>query len=155
MPFDVGRLLNSNFWALSEGDEFKAAFSLWMRSWLQVPAASLPADDRILAVLSGAHEDWAERKQRALHGWLKCSDGRLYHPMIAELALAAHAERLNQRERSSVEHQRVQRHRAERAVMRDALRAAGQKVSSDIPMKELRQAYQKLTGDRASNAPAT
>jgi hypothetical protein len=50
MPMDVVRLLDSDLFALSTGDEFKAALALWCKAWLQVPAASLPDDDRVLAI---------------------------------------------------------------------------------------------------------
>ena len=54
MPLFVGRLLASDTWLLATGDEAKAAVTLWARAWQQVPAGTLPNDDRILAALSGA-----------------------------------------------------------------------------------------------------
>jgi hypothetical protein len=87
MPLDVVRLLDSDIFALSTGDEFKAALALWCKSWLQIPAASLPDDDRVLAHLSSAGSKWAKVKEIALRGWIKASDGRLYHPVVAEKAL--------------------------------------------------------------------
>ncbi|UYM61329.1 YdaU family protein [Pseudomonas aeruginosa] len=84
MPLDVVRLLDSDLFALTSGDEFKAALSLWCKAWLQVPAASLPNDDRVLAHLSGAGARWRKVKDMALRGWQLCSDDRLYHPVIAE-----------------------------------------------------------------------
>jgi hypothetical protein len=101
MPLDVVRLIESDLWALATGDEAKAALTLWARSWLQVPAASLPMDDRILAHLSGAGSRWNRVKAVALRGWVRCSDGRLYHPVVAEKAREAWAFRLRQRARSA------------------------------------------------------
>lgn len=89
MPLDTVRLLDSDMVALSTGDEFKAALTLWCKAWQQVPAASLPNDDRILAHLSGTSQRWKKVKARAMHGFVLCSDGRLYHPVIAEKALEA------------------------------------------------------------------
>ena len=100
MPLDVVRLMDSDIYALSSGDEFKAALSLWCRSWLQVPAASLPNDDRILAHLSGAGPRWKRMKGMALHGWTLCSDNRWYHPVVSEKALDAWKHRVAQRERA-------------------------------------------------------
>jgi hypothetical protein len=100
MPLDVVRLGDSDLVALSTGDEFKAAVLLWGKAWLQVPAASLPDDPRILAHLSGAGTRWAKVREVALRGWVKCSDGRLYHPVIAEKAREAWSFRLLQRDRS-------------------------------------------------------
>src|SRR5690606_19396091 len=81
MPLDASRLLDSDLFALSTGEEFKAAMSLWCKAWLQIPAASLPDDDRVLAHLSGAGTRWKKIKDMALRGFVKCTDGRLYHPV--------------------------------------------------------------------------
>lgn len=101
MPLDVVRLADSDLFALSTGEEFKAAVALWCKSWLQVPAASLPNDDRILAHLSGAGSRWPKVKAMALRGWIECSDGRLYHPVVAEKARHAWKQREQQRARAN------------------------------------------------------
>jgi len=89
MAVELVRLLDSDFYALSTGDEFKAAFTLWSKAFMQLPAGSLPADDRILAHLSGAGANWPNVKEMALHGWFKCSDGRLYHHTVSEKVMDA------------------------------------------------------------------
>ncbi|GBQ90067.1 DUF1376 domain-containing protein [Gluconobacter albidus] len=101
MQLDVVRLIDSDLFALSTGEEFKAAVALWCKSWLQVPAASLPDDDRVLAHLSAAGSRWKKVKSLALRGWIKCADGRLYHPTVAEKALHAWKARTAQRERAA------------------------------------------------------
>ncbi|MGO2959288.1 MAG: DUF1376 domain-containing protein [Acetobacter sp.] len=101
MPLDVARLIDSDLFALSTGDEFKAAVALWCKSWIQLPAASLPDDDRILAHLSGAGARWKKIRGMALKGWIKCLDGRLYHPVISEKAAQAWKSRIAQRERAA------------------------------------------------------
>lgn len=101
MPVDTERLLNSDLWALSTPEEFKVAFRLWCKAWQQVPASSLPDDDRILAELSGTGRRWKKLRQVALRGFVKCSDDRLYHPVIAEKALEAWAHRQAQRQRAT------------------------------------------------------
>ena len=53
MPLKVSFLLNSDSWLLTTGDEAKAAITLWCRVWHQVPAGSLPQDQRLLARMSG------------------------------------------------------------------------------------------------------
>lgn len=100
MPLDVVRLTDSDLFALSSGEEFKAAVTLWCKAWLQVPAASLPDDDRILAHLSGTGSRWCKLRDMALRGFVKASDGRLYHSVIAEKALEAWKRRVQQRERA-------------------------------------------------------
>lgn len=89
---NVVKLHASEFFARSTGEEFKAAVSLWCRAWHQVPAASLPDDDEALAGFAGYARDpdgWAKVREMALHGFVKCSDGRLYHLTLAADALRA------------------------------------------------------------------
>ena len=92
IQLDVARLRNSDM-ALTESPEACwAAVLLWCASWHQIPAASLPDDDLILSNLAGygrVVKEWKKVKQGALHGWIKCDDGRLYHPVVAEKACDA------------------------------------------------------------------
>lgn len=99
MPLELVRLFESDLYMLSSGEEFKAALTLWGRSFYQVPAGSLPDDDRILAHLSGAKR-WQSVKKMALRGWIKCADGRLYHSTVAEKVAEAWAARLARRART-------------------------------------------------------
>lgn len=102
MPLEVSRLVDSDLVALSTGDEFKAAFILWAKAWTQVPAASVPDDDRILARWVGCSlNEWLGLREMALRGWVKCSDGRLYHPLIADLAVKANEKRRGQSDRAN------------------------------------------------------
>lgn len=104
MPLDVVRLLDSDLFALSTGDEFKAAVALWCKCWLQLPAASLPNDDRILASLAGFGRDtrgWLKVKAMAMRGFILCDDGRWYHEVIAQKAIEAWGHRLKQRSKSA------------------------------------------------------
>jgi hypothetical protein len=97
MPLDVVRLRDSDLAARSTGEEFRAAVMLWCAAWHQRPAASLPDDDVILANLAGygrAVDAWLGVKDGALRNWKKCSDGRLYHPTVAEKANEAWGQKL-------------------------------------------------------------
>jgi hypothetical protein len=96
MRLDVRRLRDSKIAVSTTGDEFRAAVLLWCASWHQVPAASLPDDDIELSQLAGygrVIREWKKVRAGALHGWIKCSDGRLYHPIVAEKAIEAWNER--------------------------------------------------------------
>lgn len=87
MPLDVVRLRDSTLAIKATGEEFRAAVLLWCASWHQVPAGSLPDDDAELATFAGfgrVVKEFKKIKAGAIHGWVKCSDGRLYHPVIAE-----------------------------------------------------------------------
>lgn len=89
MPLEVRRLRDSDLAALESPEACWAAVLLWCASWHQIPAASLPDDDRVLSNLAGygrVIKEWQRIKEGALRGWIKCSDGRLYHPMVAEKA---------------------------------------------------------------------
>lgn len=100
MPLDVVRLRDSDIAAISSGEEFRCAVLIWCASWHQVPAASIPDDDIVLAQLSGfgrVVKDWKRVREGALRGWIKCSDGRLYHPVVAEKANEAWSAKMMQR----------------------------------------------------------
>lgn len=83
---DVRALRRSRLAALS-ADEWMAGFTLMLESWHQVPASSVPNDDRLLARLSGAGRRWRRVKESALSEFMLCADGRYYHPLVAERAL--------------------------------------------------------------------
>lgn len=87
MPLDVVRLRDSAIVGAVKPIEFRAAILLWCAAWHQVPASSLPDDDVQLAKLAGygvVIREWLKVKNGALYGFVKCSDGRFYHPVIAE-----------------------------------------------------------------------
>lgn len=79
---DVERLFASELWALSTGEEFKAALALWGRAWQQTPPGSVPNDDRLLAAFSGAGTRWKKVRAMALRGFVLCSDNRYYHRVL-------------------------------------------------------------------------
>jgi len=90
MPLDVARLRDSDMAAYESPEACWAAVLLWSAAWHQVPAASLPDDDRFLAKAAGygrVVKEWMNVREGALHGWIKCDDGRLYHPVVAQKAM--------------------------------------------------------------------
>ena len=104
MPVDIVRLFNSEFHAQSTDAEWRAGVTLWLKSYHQVPASSLPDDDIALARLAELGRDlktWRKIKAGALRGWTRCSDGKLYHRTVAEKALEGWIERLAQRKSSA------------------------------------------------------
>jgi len=111
MKMDVQGLRDSDLAIQATGEEFRCALLLWCASWHQIPAASLPDDPRILAMLAGVGRDlkeWKKHEAGALRGWVKCSDGRLYHPEIAEQARKAWASKHEQRHKT--ECARIKKH---------------------------------------------
>jgi hypothetical protein len=100
MPLDVRRLLTSETWVLGRAEEKVAAINLWCEAWHQVPCGSLPDNERMLAHLSQAGAGWKKVRAHAMRGWVLCSDGRWYHPVIVEKALESWARKVAQRQRT-------------------------------------------------------
>lgn len=145
MRLDTARLLDSDLFALSTGDQFKAAVALWCKSWTQQPAASLPNDDRVLAHLSGAGSRWKNVKAIAMRGWVLCEDGRWYHPVVAEQALRAWEERQEFRANIDAGKTRQTRYREERAAMVADLRASGVQLPWNASMSDIRASHAELS----------
>lgn len=96
MPLYVRRLRDSRFVSIRTPEEVLAGIMLWSASWHQVPAGSLPDDEIELSTLAGygGHRGvslFRKVKDGALHNFVRCSDGRLYHPVVAEAARASWA----------------------------------------------------------------
>lgn len=89
MPLEVRRLRDSGIASAvgkNAGEEFRAAVLLWCAAWHQVPAGSLPDDEASLASAAGygrSVREWKTVRTGALRGWVKCTDGRLYHEIVA------------------------------------------------------------------------
>ena len=122
MPLDIRRLLRSETW-IEAADEPRLGHvlvCLWAESWHQKPAASLPDNDKVLARFAMCDlKTWLEIKPKALAGWIKCSDGLLYHPVVAEKALEAWEGKRNQRERTRAATEARKRQRVERQEAAD------------------------------------
>jgi hypothetical protein len=103
MPLFGDRLFGSATWIAATADAKVAALRLWWRSFAhEVPASSLPDDDTLLADYAGygiAVKAWRKVRTQAMRGFEKCRDGRLYHPMVAEVAREAWRQRLRNREK--------------------------------------------------------
>jgi len=104
IPIDIVRLFNSEFHARSDDAAWRAGMTIWMKSFHQVPAGSIPDDDVALARLAELGRDvrsWKKIREAALYRWVKCSDGRFYHPVVVEKVLEAWQGKKNQRVRTS------------------------------------------------------
>ena len=90
MPFTPmyrARLFGSAFHSKVSDAGWRAGVTLWLKSWDQAPPGSLPDDDTELCRLAELGRDlktWRKLRSEALWGWFKCSDGRLYHEVVAE-----------------------------------------------------------------------
>src|SRR5882757_3647148 len=101
MPLHVLRLRDSDFGAIASGDEFKAAVLLWCAAWHQLPAGSLPDIDRAMAKLIGyGLSEWNQVKDVATRGFVKCSDGRLYHAVLSDIVKKSWEAKRKQKDRT-------------------------------------------------------
>ena len=114
MPLDVQRLRDSDLASDETPEACWAAVLLWCAAWHQVPAGSIPDSDDWQAKHAGYKAQgrvapgWRKVRAGALRGWVACSDGRLYHPVIAEKAADAWTSKLMQRWRT--ECSRIKKH---------------------------------------------
>ena len=139
MPLDTVRLRDSDLALIQTPEACWAAVLLWCASWHQIPAASLPDDDRVLSHLAGygrVVKAWRKVKAGAMHGWVKCDDGRLYHKVVAEKAVEAWDSKLRQRWMTECARikKHAERHKIElRAPSFDEWKAVGRPAGGDLP----------------------
>lgn len=142
MPLFGHRLFHSNFGSKASDAEFRAALQLWWASWTQVPAASLPDDDVILCNLAGYGKDiksWKKlRAGNVLHGFVKCSDGRLYHALLAKEAILAFERRLQAAKKREADRKRLQQWRDEQERKRQEAESGNGSNSSGETHDETR-----------------
>lgn len=89
LPLDIGRFRASDLVMEESPEAVVAAIMLWGAAWHEVPAASVPDNDRWLANAAGygrAVDAWLRVREGALRGFVRCSDGRLYNRTLAEKA---------------------------------------------------------------------
>jgi uncharacterized protein YdaU (DUF1376 family) len=132
---DTRRLLGSELVAISSGEEFKAAVLLWCRAWQQ-PRCSLPDDDRILASFAGVPlARWPKVREVAMHGFVKCSDGRWYHRVLSTDAVRA--DRMAKQRRKAIrERWERDRSNADRSTSdhTEPIRPYKSRSSKDLPL---------------------
>jgi Protein of unknown function (DUF1376) len=122
MPIDVDRLRRSIFMGTATNEQLGAAFRLWVIAWGETPAGSLPNDPCWLANAAKIdHQRWLTEADQVLHGWIACSDGRLYHPVICEIA-KKRFEQLQGRQRGAALSR--QRQKENRRKKRNSMRLA-------------------------------
>lgn len=94
-PLFHKRLQRSAWWLRASAEAKATSVELWCEAYQQVPAASLPNEDIELATAAGFGRrdvaSWLLLKQEVMSPWILCSDGRWYHPVLAEVARDAWA----------------------------------------------------------------
>lgn len=122
MPLHVARLRDSDLAAEGDPEACWYAVLLWAASWHQLPAGSLPDNDAVLTRLIGLGRDtttFARHRDQALRGFVTCSDGRLYHPVVAEQVNSAWESKVRFQDRKA-ERQEIARKAAAARWTRDA-----------------------------------
>lgn len=88
LDLDYEKIEQSDTWAIASAEQRPWLLMLWMVSWRQVPVASLPNDDRLIAARIGmAPALFTEWRSVLLSGWQLADDGRLYHKTLTQHAL--------------------------------------------------------------------
>jgi len=83
---NVERLLASELWALTKDNPlaFRGAVGLWARAWKQIPPASLPNDEAVIAAFADMPlAKFRKCRELVMRGFELCSDGRYYHRHLA------------------------------------------------------------------------
>jgi uncharacterized protein YdaU (DUF1376 family) len=102
------RLMSSELPALYGNEIIGAALMLWCRAWKQRPAASLPDDDKVNSAFARLPlARFRKLKDAVMHGFVKCSDGRLYHPVLAAEAAKAYEKKISFQKRRAADAQRI------------------------------------------------
>lgn len=140
MPLDIGRFRRSDLVTEEDPEAVLAAILLWGAAWHEVPAASVPDNDRWLAKAAGygrAVDSWLRVREGALRGFIRCDDGRLYNRTLAEKAnVAWEARQKHQWQKAAERHRKAQRDLPEEERTRfppfeDWLASGGMPVTSD------------------------
>lgn len=103
MPLDVVRFRDCDFIAQENAAGVVAGLLLWAAAWHQVPAGSLPDDEIVLARYAGYRHNldaFRSLRSTSMHGFVLCSDGRWYHPVICDKALEVWTRVQSQRRRT-------------------------------------------------------
>lgn len=168
MPLVITKLTKSKAWFLCKRKPDLAFYmiNLWMAAWHEVPAASLEDDDEMLCELAKCDpKKWGAVRDVVMRNWVKCSDGRLYHHIIAEEAIKSWSDKHNRVEAKDAEKERQRRHRERRKQMFAELRSRGVTAPWDATTTQLEELLsrpfditatdQKRTCHGDSNAPDT
>jgi hypothetical protein len=154
MPLDVVRLRDSDLAAIKDAEVFRAAVLSWCAAWHQTPAGSLPDDDAVLARLLGYGRDikgWMKlRLAGALRGYVKCSDGRLYHPVVAEKAVEAWERKCAQRNRTEA----ARRERERQRLLREQSQGCETSVTENVTESKGREGKGREVKTPMSEPPA-
>jgi hypothetical protein len=129
LRLDVGRIRQSTTFMLADRPESPPELRawlvfLWTLAWEQIPIATLPDNDELIAAILRMPKAYLDLHRGTLmRGWKRHSDGRLYHDFLTGLVLSM------LRERS-----RFKRHRDQTAPLQPAENKA-RNVAPLLPLR--------------------
>ena len=142
MPLYLRELRRSKAWSIARRQPEIGFFmiNLWGESWFETPAGSLPNDDDLLADMALCQpERWDQVKEKVMHGWELCTDGRWYHPFLAEKVLIAWNAKQDRRKRTEAAREARAKNRADRAKEPPKKRSKTKKSDQDPGQAHLDQ----------------
>lgn len=152
MPLEIARLRRSKTWRKAKRNPELAfpLLNLWTAAWHDVPAGSLEDDDEVLADLAMCSlVKWKRLRDQVLAGWVKCNDGRLYHPTVCEKVRESWEAKLEHRARLSNMTARKRLERTDRSMMFRELRKIGIILQWNVSTRELRNVFAQKFPDSA------
>ncbi|MFJ3057168.1 hypothetical protein [Herbaspirillum sp. NPDC087042] len=121
LELDCDRLFQSDTWALANPQQRPILLMLLAIAWTQKPCGSLPGEDLLISARLGQSlSEFQEHSPVLLRGWIKATDGRLYHPVMTDLVLGMIDRKLGA----------TQRKQAQRVRERTALGQAADIISN-------------------------
>jgi hypothetical protein len=154
MPFDVARLRRSKAWLIAKKNPELGFYmlNLWMAAWHESPPGSLDDDDEMLAEQAMCKESrWGHVREQVLRNWVKCTDGRLYHPTVVEMVEFAWKAKVAQRERTRAATEAREAKRRGREAQRasaDVERDEQRHDQRDVERDESRDVHQEKGSSR-------
>ena len=111
---DVERLYQSKTWLIAPADLKPWLLRLWVESWRSIPVGAFEDDDELIAARIQMPENLFQAHRKILmRGWVRHSDGHLYHPTITELVMKIVEWRGRERARKEEYRERKERERRE------------------------------------------
>ena len=106
---DTEAIQSSETWLRAKrGDVRGALLLLWSEAWQQSPCGSLPDDDELISLLIDMPvTTFAKHRTVLLRGWVKASDGLLYHETITKRVLSMLDKRENDARRAAARRART------------------------------------------------
>jgi uncharacterized protein YdaU (DUF1376 family) len=120
---NVERLLASELWALTKEAPlaFRGAVGLWARAWKQIPPASLPNNEAVIAAFADMPlAKFRKLRDLVMRNFVLCSDGRYYHTKLAEEANKIWPSVAKKRREREADNERLKQWREKKKADREA-----------------------------------